>query len=161
MTAPPGAPARDELRRQVRELIGQGLSNRAIARHPGMPSRDTVRRWRTQAATAHSDTSPDAPPSAPPGPGPCATTSEPAPPGADQLTLDTDADLREDLAILAEAGHTPEHAVMYAVQLLADAYRTAWDYADVPRGTRPQVRTQITGTHPVHTPHRTPGGARQ
>jgi hypothetical protein len=145
----------------VRDLIAQGWSNRAIARHPGTPSRDTVRRWRNQFATDDRPAADGAPGDAPPA----HTHAEPAPPGAppapdpsaDQLTVTLTTDLRGDLAVLTSAGHTPQEAIAAAVQLLADGYGYAWDYGHYDRGTRPDVRTRIVGGRPWPTPVSTTG----
>jgi hypothetical protein len=62
----------------------------------------------------------------------------------DTLALPLTPDLRDDLAVLAQTGLDDAAAVARAVQLLADAYRTAWDYDDVPRGTAPHIRVIAT-----------------
>jgi hypothetical protein len=73
---------------------------------------------------------------------------------ANTLTLTITPDLRDDLAVLDEAGLDEAAAVAHAVQLLADAYRAAWDYEDVPRGTAPHIH--ITATAPPERAR--PGG---
>jgi hypothetical protein len=61
------------------------------------------------------------------------------------LTVRTTADFTDDLAVLTGTvqpdGKKLDRtaAVHRAVQLLADAYRRAWDYGDVPRGTAPEA----------------------
>jgi hypothetical protein len=179
----------DEQRTRAAQLIAAGKSNRAIAAQPGMPSRETVRRWRTELAeAAHTGTphgtpggtavaaaqikahvppsGPDVPltdrdeaggpPSDTPGtptvPPTTADLPDGTPPGTHTLTLWADTDLREDLAVLAETGLTPQGAVDYAVRLLADAYRSAWDHDHYDRGTRPAVRMQVLGGRPLPTP---------
>lgn len=153
----PAEPSREDLREQVRRLIAQGLSNRAIARRPGMPSRDTIGRWRRDLAapapTGATGSAPPATPAMPPGPaGAPPVRQDPADvpvPAWRTLTVCFEGDLREDLAILTSAGLTQQAAVALAVQLLADAYRSAWDYGHYARGTRPGVRVQITGAQPT------------
>lgn len=143
--------ARDEQRATVRHLIAQGLGNRAIARHPGTPSRDTVRRWRTEWETEQ----PPVPLHAPPAPDTRATGARqdvpPATPDPDRLTVQVDASLRDDLAVLAQAGVDAQAGIRLAVQLLADAYRTAWDYNQYDRGTRPYIRIEAVGGRPFPT----------
>ena len=66
-------------------------------------------------------------------------------PGPKNLTVRRTHDLADNLAVLTSAvqhdGSTTSAtaAVHRAVQLLADAYRRAWDYGDVPDGTAPDV----------------------
>ncbi|MEV7422849.1 TOBE domain-containing protein [Streptomyces sp. NPDC091212] len=57
----------------------------------------------------------------------------------DTLAVALDHDMHEHLAVLAEAGHSAQDAVQVAVAFLADAYRSAWDYDECPRGTRPRL----------------------
>jgi hypothetical protein len=187
MTHP--APADDPRRARVAELVAAGKSNRAIAAQPGMPSRETVRRWRAELAEAAQPGTPGGtavataqiiapvPPSGPDVPRtqrneaggpPSGTPGTPnvppttpdlpdgTPHGTHTLTLWADTDLREDLAVLAETGLTPQTAVDYAVCLLADAYRSAWDHDHYDRGTRPRVRMQVLGGRPLPTPRTRP-----
>lgn len=125
------AATRTRRRAKVRTLAEEGLSNRAIAKRVGV-GESTVRRWRAaDCAAAAPEGAPDTAP--PPADGPATL----APPD--------DADFRDDLAVLAQAGLEPGTAVTLAVQLLADAYRSAWDYGDVPRGARPRVHVITNG----------------
>lgn len=50
-----------------------------------------------------------------------------------------DEDMRDDLAVILRAHGEAADPVRHAVRLLADAYRRAWDYADVPDGTAPHI----------------------
>jgi hypothetical protein len=50
-----------------------------------------------------------------------------------------DEDDRDDLATLMRAHGEAADPVRLAVRLLADAYRRAWDYGDVPDGTPPHI----------------------
>jgi hypothetical protein len=143
------AQTREQVREQVRALLTQGWSDRAIGQLPGMPSRHTVRRWRTSWDAEQNSAHTPEPPGAQPD----------APPGADRLVLNLDGNLGEDLAILTDAGLDPQTAVALAVQLLADAHRAAWDYGDAPRGTLIEIRTHAAGAPgPDCAPRRTPPG---
>lgn len=152
---------REQLREQAHQLIAEGLSNRAIGARLGV-GKDTVRRWRTtDCATTHSGAPADAPPAAPDAPPLQAARATPPPDdaaaaapaalhGARRLTLALDDDLDEDLALLAAAGLGSAAAVARAVQLYADAVRSAWDYDDAPRGTLPRICAHATGAPTLH-----------
>ncbi|WP_333771003.1 hypothetical protein [Streptomyces sp. IBSBF 2435] len=65
------------------------------------------------------------------------------------MSLPLHPDLSDDLAVLAGAGLGEDAAAATAaVRLLADAYRAAWEYGDLPYGApgRVQITTRIT-TH--------------
>ncbi|MEV7871482.1 helix-turn-helix domain-containing protein [Streptomyces sp. NPDC088124] len=163
------ATARDTRRATVRQLADQGMSARAIAAHLGI-GKDTVRR--DLAALG-----PDAPPpdarlttalagllllgrvrhGTPTGERHGAPQDET--PSDARLTVALTPELREHLAVLAEADHSPEDAVRYAVEMLADTYRHAWDYDQCPRGVRPVIRI---GPDPraARPPRPAPGGTR-
>ncbi|MFJ1581580.1 DeoR family transcriptional regulator [Streptomyces sp. NPDC088182] len=70
-----------------------------------------------------------------------------APPQHDTVTVALDNVTRGHLDVLAEAGHTAHDAVRLAVEQLADAYRTAWDYEVCPRGTVPRTRITVCPPH--------------
>lgn len=125
------AATRARRRAKARLLAEQGLSNRTIAKRVGV-SESTVRRWRAEDRAAECVTA--APEGAPPA------AEQPAAP--DALTVPYDDALRDDMAVLTAAGLAPDAAVMLAVQLLADAYRTAWDYGLYARDERPAVRAR-------------------
>lgn len=129
MTATLTQKTRARLRAKVRRLAEQNLSNRVIAVKAGV-SESTVRRWRAgDAAVTQQAAPPDAPHDAP----------------SDALTVALDDELRDHLAVLAEAGHDAQAAVTRALELVADAYRYAWDYGLAERGTPPNLRVRIKG----------------
>lgn len=65
--------------------------------------------------------------------------STPPRPGA-RPSIRVGQDLSDDLAVIMTAtGGTLSDAVRDAVRHLADAYRRAWDYGDVPKGTAPTI----------------------
>ncbi|MFJ9917640.1 helix-turn-helix domain-containing protein [Actinacidiphila glaucinigra] len=121
-------PSLSQRRATVRHLADQGMSARAIGAHLGI-SKDTVRR--DLAATAQSGARQDEPRQ------PCPLLGAAPPVG--WLTIPVDDDLHDHLAVLLAGGHTVTDAIRRSTELLADAYRTAWDYADLPRGVRPDV----------------------
>lgn len=63
----------------------------------------------------------------------------------DALAVPVDAELREHLAVLCEAGLDTAAAVRMALGLIADAYEYAWDYGLCERGTAPEIRVRIKG----------------
>ncbi|MGI5252789.1 hypothetical protein [Actinacidiphila glaucinigra] len=69
------------------------------------------------------------------------TTSNPTPPavGRNVSVRVLDEGVYDDLAVLMRPGGTASDAIRLAVRHLADAYRTAWDYDDVPDGTAPRI----------------------
>ncbi|NUS29786.1 MAG: HTH domain-containing protein [Streptomyces sp.] len=146
---------RADRRTLVRQLAGEGLSQRQIAARLGI-SKDTVRR--DLETIASHDEPQDEPPGAPDVPeapqvsgavqGDGAPRDEPpsadapaaAPPGAPPaeteprvahggallvVALDDSPGLAEDLALLQEAGADAAEVVNFAVDRLATAYRTA------------------------------------
>lgn len=152
-------PDRATRRATVRRLADDGNSGRVIATRLGI-SEATVRRdlaATAQPAAPHdaspaSPSSPTAPDDAPPAPGDapdhapaappsCATAAPPLPPGPDGtwLTLPIDSDLSSHLAVLMTAGHDITEAVRAAIEQMADAYRSAWDYGLCPRGQQPRI----------------------
>ncbi|MFM9368084.1 hypothetical protein [Streptomyces sp. Da 82-17] len=56
-----------------------------------------------------------------------------------RASVRVDAELHADLAVLMSDGTKLSDAVRQAVGLLANSYRRAWDYGDVPDGTAPHV----------------------
>lgn len=50
-----------------------------------------------------------------------------------------DEDMRHDLAVIMRAHGEAAEPVRLAVRLLAESYRRAWDYCDVPDGTVPHI----------------------
>lgn len=83
------------------------------------------------------------------------------------LTVRVSPDFADDVAVLTSAVQPDgtkldrTAAVHEAVRLLADAYRRAWDYDDVPDGTAPDVvsvryRTAHDGPEPVPIVHGQP-----
>ncbi|MEU4092014.1 hypothetical protein [Streptomyces sp. NPDC026673] len=69
------------------------------------------------------------------------TTGNPTPPavGRNVSVRVLDEGVYDDLAVLMRPGGTASDAIRLAVRHLADAYRTAWDYDDVPDGTAPRI----------------------
>lgn len=122
--------ARARQRATVRRLAAGDLSNRAIARKVGV-SESTVRRWRTD----------DAPRDA----GGAAPVTQAGAPCHAPLVVPVDADMADHLAVLAEAGHDVHDAVRACVELVADAYRYAWDYGLYLRGVPPEFRVRVRG----------------
>lgn len=55
------------------------------------------------------------------------------------LSVKVTADLHDDLAIIVTRGVNVSDAVRAAVALAADAYRSAWEYGDVPDGIAPRL----------------------
>ncbi|MEV6791278.1 HTH domain-containing protein [Streptomyces sp. NPDC051320] len=113
-----------ERRSVVRQLSDQRLSARAIAAKLGV-GKDTVRR---DLEALRQDPPPPAPTGAPVA---C----------ADQVTVAYDDKLRADLAVLAEAGLSPEGAIRFAVGIVSYSYRAAWERGICPRGVAPLIRT--------------------
>ncbi|MFJ2178914.1 hypothetical protein ACIOHE_39225 [Streptomyces sp. NPDC087851] len=154
--------SRDDRRAAVRQLDREGLSARAIAARLNI-GKDTVRR--DLAALSQ-----DAPPpdsrlttalvgllllgrvrhGAPAAERHGSPADELATGG--RLTVALTPELREHLDVLAEAGHSPEDAVRYAAEVLADTYRHAWDYDRCPRGVRPTIRIGPAPRPPRPTP---------
>lgn len=149
---------------RVHQLAQEGTSNRIIATKVGI-SEATVRRWRR--TTSASDDAPDdapacdtgathdavecvtaASPAASPDAPECVTDASSPASEPDHLTVPLDADMRDHLAVLTEAGDAPADAVTRAVELLADAYRGAWDYGLYQRGQRPDIRLHVKGDMP-------------
>jgi hypothetical protein len=137
MATPRRDDAPDPRRDAVRQLAGQGLSNRAIARIHGV-SEATVRRWRHNDAPADSD---------------APATQD------DLLTIPLDDALRRDLATMADVGLDPVEAVRTALAHMAGTYETAWALGAVPYGTEPRITDSIIQPPPVppstddcHTP---------
>lgn len=140
----------------VRQLIEQDptLSARKIAGQIGV-GKDTVLRDLAEIRQAQEQPAPETgaaePEPAPETPdideddAPRGAQHEPpptpdAPPDADCLTVALDDQLRHNLAVLAEAGHTHEDAVRLAVAVLARAYTGAWKWRLYPQGVAPRVR---------------------
>lgn len=119
------AATRAKQRARALQLAGQGTSSKAVAKRVGV-SESTVRRWRA-AERAEQDG---------------ATGTEPA---EQLLTVALDDDLRDHLAVLAEGGHDAQAAVAMALELIADSYRSAWDYGTYERGTPPEIRVRVKG----------------
>lgn len=92
------------------------------------------------------------------------TTPQPTtePPRALSVRVNTD-DMRDDLAVIMRAhGGTYGDPVRLAIRHLADAYRRAWDYQEVPDGTPPHIigiryalpdGTPEPAPDPAHTHH--------
>lgn len=117
---PTAAATHDARRVEVRQLAGQGMSNRAVARRVGV-SEATVRRWRRDDADETHDA----------------------------ISVVLDDDLHDDLNVLAEVGMFADAAIRFTVQLVADAVRSAWDYGDVARGAPLCVKaTAVPGVLP-------------
>jgi hypothetical protein len=76
---------------------------------------------------------------------------------AGNLTVRITEEFREDLDLLCGAVQNngtilnKTAAVQYAVRLLADLYRTSWDYEDVQRGHAPDMVSYRYREEPVHT----------
>lgn len=94
-----------------------------------------------------------------------------------KLAIRRREDLDADMAVITGAvqrdgTHLDQTAAVYlAVALLADSYRRAWDYGDVPDGTAPDVISvryrradghpaDIPTVHPRDTHNPRTGGAR-
>lgn len=140
-------------RAMVEELMRQepGISARNIAARLGV-GKDTIRRDLDAIATAQRQAEPEPAPREPePEPAPVAPSgaeddAPDAPPADDRLTVAYDDQLRAGLAMLAEAGHSPEDAVRLAVTVLARAYEGAWKFGLYPHGVPPRVR--VVQLHP-------------
>ncbi|MYX36742.1 MULTISPECIES: hypothetical protein [unclassified Streptomyces] len=91
------------------------------------------------------------------------TSAHPTPPpvGRNASVRIVDEDTRDDLAILMRPGGTASDAIRAAIRHMADAYRAAWDYGDVPDGTAPCIISvryarpdgtpaPIPSSHPAH-----------
>lgn len=55
------------------------------------------------------------------------------------LSVRVDAQLSDDLAVMAQAGMTPSDAVRCAVSIVAGTYRNAWAAGVVPEGVAPLI----------------------
>jgi hypothetical protein len=77
----------------------------------------------------------------------------PPPKPGDRIGVRVDDHLAANLAVLVRTGLTITDAVRTAVEHLADAYRSAWDFEHCPDGHRPV----ITGAK--YAPSNTPPGA--
>lgn len=102
-------------RDDARQLVDQGLSNRAVAAQVGV-SEATIRRWRGEWRRN------DAP---------------------DAVTVPLDDELRQALATLADAGYTPAAALRMCAQFVAGALTHSWDHSAMPRGVIPPMRVQF------------------
>ncbi|MFI8850767.1 hypothetical protein ACIGW3_11365 [Streptomyces sp. NPDC053499] len=69
-----------------------------------------------------------------------------------------DEDMRDDLAVLMRAHGNAADPVRLAVHLLANAYRRAWECAEVPDGTAPHV-IAVRYALPDGTPEQMPNPA--
>ncbi|MCI3277500.1 helix-turn-helix domain-containing protein [Streptomyces cylindrosporus] len=130
-------------RAMVEELLRQepGISARTIAARLGV-GKDTIRRdlaaieaAQRQAASEPAAKEPDP---APDAPAPNAV-SAPRDPLDEPLRRWLTPEAHADLAVLMEAGHSVSFAVRRALEVLADAYRGAWDRDRYPRGTAPEI----------------------
>jgi hypothetical protein len=61
------------------------------------------------------------------------------PPVGRNMTVRTTPDMHDDLAVLLTPGGDLSAIVRTALRNMADAYRAAWDYGDVPPGTAPRI----------------------
>ncbi|MGW3627302.1 hypothetical protein [Streptomyces sp. NPDC000880] len=73
------------------------------------------------------------------------------------LSVKTDQELHEDLAVMMAAGMTASAAVKHAVSLIASAYRQAWAAGAVPEGEQPWILAYQVGRYDAgdtarHTP---------
>lgn len=127
----------------VRQLLAGDptLSNRDIAGQLGV-SKDTVRRDRAELsreqhppAQAPAATEPESAPDAPPA----EATPAPRDPLDEPLRRWLTPEAQADLALLQEAGHSPGFALRRALEVLADAYRGAWERGLYSRGTAPEI----------------------
>ncbi|MFE6362952.1 HTH domain-containing protein [Streptomyces sp. NPDC057806] len=135
----------------VRQLLASDptLSNRDIAGQLGV-SKDTVRRDRAELSREQDPPAPDSA-ATDPEPAPDAPPAEPDDAPRDPL----DEPLRRwltpeahaDLALLLEAGHSPGYALRRALEVLAEAYRGAWERGLHPRGTPPEITHVNVRTH--------------
>lgn len=67
-----------------------------------------------------------------------------------RLSLPMSRRVADDLAVLADAGHSQDNAVAYALELLANTYRHAWMRGLTPRHVRPiitRIVVQPQGEH--------------
>lgn len=149
-------PDREKLRADVRHLVDQGLSNRAIASRLPV-SKDSVARWRKEWSTPMSqetapEATPDAPPAEPPAPDhePDAPPEQPAQASDPaRLTVPLDDAMRRNLALLAAVGMSERDAVAESLKFVADGIRIAWRTGVVPRGALPQLHVSA---YPTRTP---------
>ncbi|MET7477983.1 HTH domain-containing protein [Streptomyces sp. NPDC005648] len=130
-------------RAMVEELLRQepGISARNIAARLGV-GKDTIRRDLDAIRPAQSQPAPE--PAAPePSNAPHAPLAEPEGAPLDPLSQPVrdllTPEARADLAVLMEAGHSASFAVRRALEVLADAYRGAWERGLYPRGTAPEI----------------------
>ncbi|MBT2391656.1 hypothetical protein J7E87_20010 [Streptomyces sp. ISL-1] len=63
------------------------------------------------------------------------------------LSVKTDQELHDDLAVMMAAGMTASAAVKHAVSLIASAYRQAWAAGAVPKGEQPRIIAYQVGRY--------------
>ncbi|WP_155054566.1 helix-turn-helix domain-containing protein [Streptomyces blattellae] len=142
MSQPPAMTV-DVRRALVRQLIEQDptLSARKIADQIGV-GKDTVLRDLKAIRQAQEQPPPDPaatePQHAPDAPAPEAAPA-PRDPFDEPLRRWLTPEARADLALLMEAGHSPGYAVRRGLEVLAVAYRGAWERGLCPRGTAPEI----------------------
>ena len=127
-----------ELRRQEPDISARKIASRlGVGKDAILRDLAAIQAEQSQAAppptVLRAVSEPGTPDSAP--------HSAPGTPADDELlTVACSDQLREDLAVLAQAGHTPDEAVSLAVSILARAYTGAWTFGLYPPGTAPRVR---------------------
>lgn len=115
-------------RDDARQLVDQGLSNRAVAAQIGV-SEATIRRWRGEWRRN------DAP-----------ATRDDAP---DAVLVPLDDELRRTLAVLAEAGYTPAAGLRMCAQFVAGTLARNWGNGVIPRGVIPLMRIEFKPLAPT------------
>ncbi|WP_262059700.1 helix-turn-helix domain-containing protein [Streptomyces sp. STR69] len=148
----------DVRRALVRQLLAKDptLSARAIALQIGV-GKDTIRRDLEEIRQEQSQPPPEPEAHAPddaPEASPVEEADAPRDPMDEPLSNWLTPEARADLAILLEAGHPLGFAIRRALEVLADAYRGAWESGIYPRGIAPQithvnVRTRRSGGTPL------------
>lgn len=63
------------------------------------------------------------------------------------LSVKTDQELHDDLAVMMAAGMTASAAVKHAVSLIASAYRQAWAAGAVPKSEQPRIIAYQVGRY--------------
>jgi hypothetical protein len=156
-------PDRDQLRADVRHLVDQHFSDRAIASRLPV-SRATVGRWRKEWEREMSQEQPDGEPPAEPDPAPAEparTDGEPDEPPAEPdhltgeppgvpgrmdapstLAVALTGEMQTHLAVLAECGYDTQAAIELCLRFVSDAITDAWQHHVTPRGVRPWMRVQ-------------------
>lgn len=123
-------------RAMVEQLLRQepGISARSIAARLGV-GKDTIRRDIAELEKAQRQPGPPPEPAAPSA----EPDGAPRDPFDEPMRRWLTPEAHADLALLMQAGHPPGYAVRRALQVLATAYRGAWERGLYPRGTAPEI----------------------